>query len=203
MTAAQLHNSRMRKALVALLVLIAVAEAVVIAAFMTQSQVSTLEIDRDRATISAQVTEAEAATAKYSGGLIKTFLDLKISILHSTLAMLDQKRASYLRIIALNYTIDGKAISEASDNVLRDILEELQGVERKVAEAKQEASKYTGGLLQTMALLKAATEDVSASSLRLKFYSAKYGIPIQIPSTDLKAPAAPKPGMVVKDREAL
>ena len=105
--------------------------------------------------------------------------------------MLDQKRASYIRLITLRFTIDGGPFSAASDVQLREIEEEIKQVEHKVADAKREASKYSGGLVQAMSLMKAATEELSGSTLRLKFYSAKYGIPLQIPSSKTEAAPAP------------
>jgi hypothetical protein len=194
----------MRRLLFTFVFLVAIGEAALIAAFIQRSQVSTFEIDRDRATISAQISEAESESAKFEGGAIKVMIEMRIAVLKNTTAMLDQKRASLVRLVALNYTVDGSTLHEANDKELNDILEELAASERSVADAKQEAAKYTGGLVQVMALVKAATEEVTASSLRLKFYAAKYGIPIHIPSVEAtKAPAPKSPGTVVKDREAL
>jgi hypothetical protein len=191
--------------LLVLLTLTTAGLAAVLVEVAMRPEISTLEIDRDRETINTQLKEAQTEAAKYSGGVIKAFLDLRIEILRNTLAMLDQTRSSYVRLITLRFTVDGRPFSAASDVQLREIEEEIKQVERKVADAKREASKYTGGLLQSMALMKVATEEASASTLRLKFYSAKYGIPLQIPSLKTEGEPAPakNPGTVVKDREAL
>jgi len=192
------------RVLLVLLVLTTAALTAVLLEVALRPEISTLEIDRDRETINTQLKEAQTEAAKYSGGVIKTFLDLRIEILRNTLAMLDQKRSSYLRLITLRFTVDGRPLSAASDAQLREIEEEIKQVERKVADAKREVSQYTGGLLQIMALMKVATEEASASTLRLKFYSAKYGIPLQIPSLNTEAAAPTKnPGTIVKDRDAL
>jgi cell division septum initiation protein DivIVA len=197
----------MRKALVTLIILVAVAEAAVIVALSQHSQVSTLEIDRDRAAITEQINEGEREAAKYSGGAIKTFVELRLAILKNTKAMLDQKRTSLIRIIPLNYTIDGHTAREASDKELSEILEELAQSEKAIEGSKQEAARYSGGLIQVMTLMKAATEEVTASSLRMKFYAMKYGIPLHLPSPDRgppdRAPTPASPGTIVKDREAL
>src|SRR5215207_7077983 len=97
------HNEAMRGLLIALVILIAVAEAVMIAAFTQRSQVSTLEIDRDRATIQAQIDASQTDAAKYEGGAIKVLIELRLATLQHTLAMLDQKRASWLRLIPVGY----------------------------------------------------------------------------------------------------
>ena len=194
----------MRRVLATLVLLIASAEAVIIFALVERSQVSTLEIDRDRATVRAQITDAENEAAQYSGGALKTLIEVRAATLRNTLAMLDQKRASLIRIIALTYTIEGRAAQEASDKELNDILGDLSESERTIASAKAEAARYTGGLVQTMQLMKAATEEITLASLRMKFYSAKHGFPMPIPSLETtKTPPPKPPGKIVKDREAL
>jgi hypothetical protein len=183
--------------------IIAVGLAAALVVVLQQPNVSTFEIDQNRAALKTEIRATEIESEQYAGGVIKVLLDLRMSILRNTLAMLDQKRASFIRRIALNYTIEGRQISQASDNDLKDILEELSQAERKVAASRQEAAQYSGGLLQSMALLKAGTEELNVSQLRLKFYSAKYGIPMPVPSSDTKPPEPKPPGRVVKDRDAL
>jgi hypothetical protein len=172
----------MRNLLLVVLMLTTASLAALLVVIPLPPEISTLEIDKDRDAVKAQITEADAEAAKYTGGAIKTFIDLRIAILRNTLAMLDQKRASYIRLVKLNYTVDGHAVSEASETALRDNMDELSQIERKAADSKKEASKYSGGLVQAMSLMKAATEEATASTLRMKFYSAKYGIPILVPS---------------------
>jgi hypothetical protein len=55
-----------------------------------------------------------------------------------------------------------------------------------------------------MAWVTAETNRLSVAQLRLKFYSAKYGLPIFAPNP-LQGPERAKetPGTVVKDKEAL
>lgn len=164
--------------------------------------VSTLEIDRDRAAVKAEIAATEAESEKYATGVIKVLLDLRVALLRNTAAMLDQKRYSIIRRIALEYTIEGKQFREASDNELNEILADLTQAEKKVAASKAEASRYSGGLMQSMALLKAETDELSVSQLRMKFYSAKHGIPMLIPVESTKSTPEP-PKKIVKDREAL
>ena len=84
------------------------------------------------------------------------------------------------------------------------ILEDLSQAEKKAAASKLEAARYAGGLVQALALMKVETDEMSVSQLRLKFYSAKHGIPMPLPNLpeNSKTPAQP-PGKIVKDREAL
>jgi hypothetical protein len=178
--------------------------AVVLAVVLQEPQVSTIEIDRDRSALASDISTTQAEGDKYASGLIKSLIEVRLATERNTLAMLDQKRASLIRRIALSYHIDGQAIHEASDQELNLILDDLSQAEKKAAASKLEAERYTGGLLQSIALMKAETDNMSVSQLRLKFYSAKHGIPMSL--LDLaessKTPAKP-PGKIVKDREAL
>jgi hypothetical protein len=191
-----------------LLVLVLAVVTITLAGALTfvlqQSGVSTLEIDRDRAAIAADIKDAQSESEKYSGGAIKTFIDLRIAILRNTAAMLDQKRASFVYRISLNHTINGNAATEASDAELKEILDELADAEKKAEASKAEAARYSGGLIHSMALLRVSTDEVSISQIRMKFYSAKYGIPIPLPSSqNAGEPEKTSPGKIVKDREAL
>jgi hypothetical protein len=176
----------------------------ILAVFLQEPQVSTLEIDRDRSALASEISATQAESEKYESGLIKSLIEVRLATERNTLAMLDQKRASLIRRIALNYRVDGQTLHEASDQELNMILEDLSQAEKKATASKVEAERYTGGLVQAIALMKAETDEMSVSQLRLKFYSAKHGIPMPLPdlSENSKPPAKP-PGKIVKDREAL
>jgi hypothetical protein len=163
---------------------------------------STVEIDRDRAFLKAEIEAAQAEGNKYSGGVIKTLLEAKIAVWANTAAMLDQKRASFIHRIALRYTIDGHELTQPSDSEISEINGQLEQIEKQAKSSKDEAARYSGGLLQITALLKAATDELTASQLRLKLFSARYGIPMQLPSPQISQPSKP-PGLIVKDREGL
>lgn len=175
-----------------------------LAVVLQDPQVSTIEIDRDRTALAAEIATTEAESEKYSPSLLKSLIEVRLAIIRTTLAMLDQKRASAIRRIALNYRIDGQPVHEASDQELNAILEDLSQAEKKAAASKLEAARYTGGLVQAMAFMKAETDEMSVSQLRLKFYSAKHGIPMSLPSLpENSKPSAQPPGKIVKDRDAL
>jgi hypothetical protein len=181
----------------------AVLAAAIVFIFL-QSSVSSFEIDRDRAALAAEIKDVQAESDKYSGGAIKAFIDLRIAILRNTASMLDQKRASFIHRISLRHTIEGRALVEASDAELKEILDELAQAEKKVTESKLEAARYSGGLIHSMALLRVSTDELSVSQLRMKFYSAKYGIPLPVPDSRASdKPAKVPPGKIVSDREAL
>ncbi|MCG6207771.1 hypothetical protein LPW26_24245 [Rhodopseudomonas sp. HC1] len=192
-----------KNGLIAFLLLVATALAVVLGMVLNEPGTSTLEIDRDRASIQSEIEFAEAESGRYSGGLVKALIDLRIAVLRNSSAMLDQKRAALIRRVSLNYSIEGHSIKEASDQELEGILKDLAQAETKAGNSKAEAERYSGGLLQSMALVKAATDDLAVSQLRLKFYTSKYGTSLPVPELSTKVPENVPPGRVVKDREAL
>jgi hypothetical protein len=194
----------MLRGLLAISTIIAAGLAMILAVVLQDPQVSTIEIDHDRTALATEISTTQAESEKYAPGLLKSLIEVRLAITRNTLAMLDQKRASFIRRIALNYRLDGRPVHDASDQELNNILEELAQAEKKVASSRLDAARYTGGLLQAMALMKAEADDLSVSQLRLKFYSAKHGIPMPFPtlSEDSRTPEKP-PGKIVKDREAL
>lgn len=177
--------------------------AIIVSLLWQEPATSTFEIDRDRAANQAELRSAEEEVSKYSGGLVKTYIDLRIAMLRTTAVMLDQKRSSLIRRISLNYAVDGASFHEASNAELNTIIADIVEADRKIASARQEADRYTGGLIRTMALVRVSTEEANMAQLRMKFYSAKYGLPMlisdQMPEQRSVAPL----GKVVKDKDAL
>jgi hypothetical protein len=171
---------------------------------LQEPSTSTVEIDRDRAAVATSITQAKEEATKYSGGFIKSFIELRLSILRVTDAMLEQKREAIIRRITMVYPVDFKPAAAASEAELNEIIAEIKQAEDRLAASKKEASKYTGGLVQGLALMKAETDDIAVSQLRLKFYSAKHGFPILpvVPPSDAQKPAAPL-GKIVGDRDGL
>jgi hypothetical protein len=185
-------------------VCIAAGQAIFILALLRDDNVSTFELDRDRAYVAEQVMKAQADSAKYTGGVLKAFIDLRVAVLAATAAMLDQKRTALFRRIWTTYTVDSKPVREASNEELNQILDELKQAEDSASASRAEAARYTGGLVQSLALMKAATDDVSVSQLRLKFYAAKHGLPVMPFAIDDKQSIEKKPlGKIVGDKEAL
>jgi hypothetical protein len=63
------------------------------------------------------------------------------------------------------------------------------------------AKQYSGGLIQGIALMTAETDRMSVAQLRLKFYSAKYGVPVFSGALEQK-PKPSAPGRIVGDKNA-
>lgn len=183
--------------------MVVVCLAAIVGFLLQDSTTSTFELDRDRASVAAQLSTAQSDADKYHGGAIKAISDARVETLRHTLTMLDQKRLSFVRRIALVYIVEAHQVVPATDATLNDILDELSGAEKRIVLAKADADRYSGGLVQGLKLATVATEELSAAQLRMKFYTAKYGFPIPIlnsPNTNQKIDPI---GKVVSDKDAL
>jgi hypothetical protein len=164
------------------------------------------DLDTDLADTRQKMKQLDSNRQKYEGGAIKNFMDLNYEILSATESMLEQKRLSTLRRLGLEYRVDSKPLQLATAETLKAIDEDRAAAQKKADAAQAEADRYTGGLIQAMALMKVQTERLSVSILNLKYYSAKYGIGLSVPAVgDSVSPSPPKepPGRIVKDRDAL
>jgi hypothetical protein len=183
-----------------ILLTIVISGALALISVLLTSDPSTQTLDTDLASIRRDVIEAQTESAKYQGGLLKGVIELRAGVLRSTEAMLMAKRASVLRRINLDYVVDGKHVTPVK---LSDIEADISNEKSRITVAEQKAAQYSGGLVQAMALMSVATEQVTLAQLYLAYYSAKY----DLPSVGAYVPhsvAVPRnPGNVVPDKEAL
>jgi hypothetical protein len=162
-------------------------------------------LEQDLSTTRERLSRLEEESKKYEGGLLKTLIELEQRTLGTTIGMLEQKQASILHRIRLEYRVDLRnTVQPASPERLTEIEKDIANAEQKAVAAQSEAAKYSGGLVQAMALSTAATEQFSISILRLKYFSEKYGLGIELPPTGRseKSNDGP-PGKVVRDKDAL
>ncbi|MET4736697.1 hypothetical protein ABIF73_000836 [Bradyrhizobium japonicum] len=194
----------MKNTLIAIMAVAILVLGALVGVLLEDPQTATVEIDRDRAAVSAEINAAKELATRYSGGLIVGLINVRIAILETTDAMLGQKRTALLRRINLTYRAPFDAARPASDAELDDILKELSQAQTRAAESRKVVERYSGGLVQGLAVMKAETDEIAVSELRLKFYSAKHGFPI-LPTISVdKQNATPlPPGKVVGDKEAL
>jgi hypothetical protein len=197
----------MRSALTTLLLGLVLALSLFLAWVLLTPIPTTTELDNDLKQVRSDISAASSESEKYAGGLLKILIEVRRQTLQNTEAMLEQKRASVLRRINLDYRINGTLLHPASDKELNDINEEIQQAERKLAQSISNAKQYSGGLVQIMALATIETDKLALSTLRLKFYSAKYGFPFgglgEREHSILPGRPPPSPGNIVKDRDAL
>lgn len=155
--------------------------------YLSQSP-STAELDADIAAVTQQIAEADAEYATYSGGAIQVLVKVRTEVLKTTAAMLEQKRSSLLRRIDLQYVVEGQPWS-ADEALMANIEADIVAAEQERDRFKAEADRYTGGLIQTMALMSAATNEMTISQLKLSLLAQRYGFLFAMPNSS--TPAAP------------
>ena len=187
-----------------LIVLFATLVAIV-ASLLTLSDPSTDDLDRDIASIRAEITSATDESGKYSGGLLKGLIDTRTEMLRLTEAMLDAKRKSILRRVNLRFEIEGHSVAPSAASDLAKIESDLSEARNRIAAAEARAGQYTGGMVQALGLVTAETERLTLAQLQMAYYSAKYGLSapkVKVPELS-GIPATSTPGTVVKDKDAL
>jgi hypothetical protein len=166
------------------------------------SQPSTQTLDADLADIRTQIKAADNENAQYAGGAIKAFILIRREILQTTEAMLKAKRASLIRRIELQYIVDGHRITSGNDEKLSQIKSDIDNETTKLSSDVEKASRYSGGLIQTMSLMAAATDRVTIAQLELAYYSAKYGMAVPAAASSASPGAVGAPGKIVRDKQA-
>ncbi|HVV78449.1 MAG TPA: hypothetical protein VHD59_02395 [Pseudolabrys sp.] len=176
--------------------------AILFSFFIVTDDPNTTTLDSDIANVRHEIKNAEDESAKYSSGLIKVYIDLRLETYHLAEAMLSTKRASILRRINLVYTVKNETANPKPD--LSEIEADITAQQRKVDAAALKAIQYSGGLVQALALSSLETERLSLAFLQLALYGQKYGIPIPSKSFSKADEAKPQsPGNVVSDKDAL
>jgi len=151
----------------------------------SQAQALRAELEATR----KEVAAAEADNSKYSGGAIKTLIALRLEILKTNEALVQQR----INAIEAGAKITTQVATTNPDPERAKNLEsELASQQKKVSEAASRADG-TGGLVGAMAQMSVATETNTLSLLRQQFLVAKYGLALpklQQNVSDVSAPAA-------------
>lgn len=152
-----------------------------------------------------EVAAAEAQYTQYSGGLIKVLIGLRLEVLKTNEALIQQR----IHAIESGARVTIQTAATKPDPERAKQLEaELTKQELKVSEAEGKASAYSGGLVGAMALMSVATERNTLAMLRQQYLIAKHGLAFV--AQDSTAPtslppaveaAATEPGRDTKDPE--
>jgi hypothetical protein len=127
----------------------------------------------DLGRVNKEIEQAVQADAKYSGGLIKSLIAVRLEVLKTSAALIEQ------RIHALEGGARVNVVTNVSkpDQVRADeLLAEIEAQQRKVAEARREADRYSGGLVKALSESTAATATNSLAMLEQQYFIAKYGL---------------------------
>jgi hypothetical protein len=126
------------------------------------------------------MAQVDTELEEYSGGLIGTLLSARKHALGFTKDMLEQKRASLLYWIELQYPVDGRVVEMATPEELDSILQDVHDLDAEIANAEIEAASM-GGLIRGLSLAQVATLKLSRATVLQRYYASKHGIPIVYP----------------------
>jgi len=173
--------------------------AVIIALFASSAGIlaitdepSSEALRADIVRVQAEIDRAAQDSQQYAGGLIKSQIELRRSLLETTKAMLEQKEKSWLRRFSLTYTTNMPPTGCACEPQLAGIDAEITGAKERVASARQEAARYSGGLLLALIETRLAQEELTLASLETAKVAARYGVPfVTVPAVGTEPPARP------------
>lgn len=136
--------------------------------------------------VQAAIEAAEEDDRAYSGGLIKTLIALRLEILRTNHALIQQRIHALESGAEVDIVVSG---SEPDSELASRLLVEIESERSKLAEAEQEAARYSGGLVQAMALSAVATQRNTLAMLEQRYFTAEYGLATPVPTASTTASA--------------
>ena len=127
--------------------------------------------------IDAQIASAKQESALYTGGLVKTVVELRLATLRQTRSMLDQRKLANSYGVAVTYTVDGSTFAPGTTDQIAGLEAEIAELEQTIVAQQAEADRYAGGLVQAMALSTVATSRQSLAMLQQQRLALTYGLP--------------------------
>lgn len=124
--------------------------------------------------VKQRITDSESEDQKYTGGLIKSQIQLRIAVLKTTEALLLQK----VSILSTGAKQVFEANVHKPDAVVAAAIEaDIAALKSRIESARIEADKYTGGLIKVTRESTIATMEGTLANLEQRGLTAKYGLP--------------------------
>ena len=165
------------------------------------------DLDSDISFIKKSIELSTLEADKHSSGVILSIIKMRIEIENNTLAMLEQKKSSFIRFIDLKYTIDGRPQRKVTSSELKSLSADIKILENKIIKQEKEINRYIGDLTLMTKLTIIGTLRITLAILKMRFLTARHGIPIF--RIDLKSNSTKKKldgvviGKVVDDKDVL
>ena len=190
-----MHGGELRRNVVTLLILLALPACLLAQQPTPEEQQIITQLQGELAQIESEIESAEEDNRAYSGGLIKTLIALRLEILKTNHALIQQRVHALESGAEIDIVVIG---SEPDHELAATLLAEIENQRTKVAEAEKEAARYSGGLVRAMALSAVATQRNTLAMLEQRYFSAEYGLATPMPDASPEAgnasgatPAAP------------
>ncbi|STU98079.1 Uncharacterised protein [Klebsiella pneumoniae subsp. pneumoniae] len=120
-----------------------------------------------------EIAEATALQEQYSGGLIKNLTVARLEVLGTNKALLEQRINAIESGAKIEVSISSVKPNPEAATALKA---EIDNLDNQIADAKKEASQYSGGLLQALKLSAIATQEQTRAMLQQRYLSATYGL---------------------------
>jgi len=131
------------------------------------------ELKQELAKTKTSVDEAQKKDSEYAGGLIKALIGVRIEILKTNEALIQQRIQALESGAPIKTQIYGTTPNEQRAAALE---QEIQAKRIELAEAKKEMERYSGGLILAMKASAAATIENTIALMEQERLFAKYGL---------------------------
>lgn len=124
--------------------------------------------------VRAEVSAAEQKNAGLAGGLVKALVEVRLEVLKTTEALVQQRIQALESGARITATVPGSQV----DLKLAESLEaEIKKQEDELKAAQADAAQYSGGLVGAMKDATVATREQSLAMLKQRYLAAKYALP--------------------------
>jgi hypothetical protein len=132
------------------------------------------DLQAELATLRGEIGAAEQKTAALTGGMVKALVDVRLEVLKTNAALLQQR----IHALESGGRITTSVTGGEPDAKLAESLErEIRTQQEQLKTARQEAAQYSGGLVGAMKQMTVATQEQTLAMLSSRYLSAKYGLP--------------------------
>jgi hypothetical protein len=168
-----------------LLVVIALSGPACSAELTPEQKQLAVDLKQDLGRIRQEIEHATKDDAAYSGGLIKSLIGVRLEVLKTNEALVEQRIHAIKAGTRITLVVNAV---KTDPTRAAELAKEIESQKAKVAEARAEADRYSGGLVQAMAETAVATARNSLAMLEQQFFIAKYGL--AMPPSAAKTAAA-------------
>jgi hypothetical protein len=131
----------------------------------------------DLTLLKSDIAQAEIRNASLAGGLLKSLIEMRLEVLKTTEALLQQR----IHSIESGATITVKVTASQVDPKRAEVLaQEMTLQEAQLKTAQLDAAR-SGGMIGIMKQMTVATHEQSLAMLRTNYLSAKHGLGIPLP----------------------
>ena len=183
---------RKRDAIVSLFIILAAPSCSPAQRPTSEERQTITQLQGELAQVESEIESAEEDNRAYSGGLIKTLIALRLKILKTNHALIQQRVHALESGAEIDIVVIG---SEPDPELAATLLAEIENQRIKVAEAEKEAARYSGGLVRAMALSAVGTQRNTLAMLEQRYFNAEYGLATPIPRASPEAGVGTTPAV--------